>query len=196
MTAIDALPRPEGANVPAPARPGWLRSNWGVVLAIAALVTVLLLPTPEGLSVAGQRMLAVLAFAVIVWNLSAGMERLRMERGSHTLECPSTIWQAMMTSGGPRTTVVPGGSGSRLMAAKNARSAARLRSPSASRTRQMVMGSDASRDSSSNTADMRGGVRASHVPAAGAWSGSISSCLNATPRGLTFARSPITRYGC
>ena len=71
MAAIDALPRPEGAKVPAPARPGWLRSNWGVVLAIAALVTVLLLPTPEGLSIAGQRMLAVLAFAVIVWMTEA-----------------------------------------------------------------------------------------------------------------------------
>jgi anion transporter len=71
MSAIDALPRPEGAKVPAPSRPGWLRSNWGIVLAIAALVTVLLLPTPEGLSVAGQRMLAVLAFAVIVWMTEA-----------------------------------------------------------------------------------------------------------------------------
>ena len=41
------------------------------MLAIAALVTVLLLPTPPGLSVAGQRMLAVLAFAVIVWMTEA-----------------------------------------------------------------------------------------------------------------------------
>ena len=69
MAAIDALP--DRAKAPAPARPGWLRSNWGVVLATAALVTVLLLPTPEGLSIAGQRMLAVLAFAVIVWMTEA-----------------------------------------------------------------------------------------------------------------------------
>ena len=71
MAAIDAIPAPESAEVPAPARPGWLRSNWGVLLAIAALVAVLLLPTPAGLSVAGQRMLAVLAFAVIVWMTEA-----------------------------------------------------------------------------------------------------------------------------
>ncbi|WP_454621957.1 DASS family sodium-coupled anion symporter [Bradyrhizobium cenepequi] len=50
-----------------PAQPSWLRSNWGLLVAIAALVFVILLPTPEGLSVAGQRMLGVLAFAVIVW---------------------------------------------------------------------------------------------------------------------------------
>ncbi|WP_454624931.1 DASS family sodium-coupled anion symporter [Bradyrhizobium cenepequi] len=49
-----------------PAR-SWLRSNWGLLLAIAVLVIALLLPTPQGLSVAGHRMLAVLAFAVIVW---------------------------------------------------------------------------------------------------------------------------------
>ena len=71
MAAIDAIPAPESAKIPAPARPGWLRSNWGVLLAIAALVAVLLLPTPAGLSVAGQRMLAVLAFAVIVWMTEA-----------------------------------------------------------------------------------------------------------------------------
>jgi anion transporter len=41
------------------------------MLAIAALVVAILLPTPEGLSVAGQRMLAVLLFAVIVWMTEA-----------------------------------------------------------------------------------------------------------------------------
>jgi anion transporter len=50
-----------------PAQPSWLRSNWGLLLAIAVLVVALLLPTPQGLSIAGHRMLAVLAFAVIVW---------------------------------------------------------------------------------------------------------------------------------
>jgi anion transporter len=68
MATVDAMP---DAKLPSPAQPGWLRSNWGVVLAVAALVAVLLLPTPEGLSVAGQRMLAVLAFAVIVWMTQA-----------------------------------------------------------------------------------------------------------------------------
>ena len=53
MAAIDALP--DRAKAPAPARPGWLRSNWGVVLAVAALAVVLWLPTPEGLSIAASR---------------------------------------------------------------------------------------------------------------------------------------------
>ena len=49
----------------------WLSSNWGLFAAIAALVVVLLLPTPAGLPVAGHRMLAILAFAVIVWMTEA-----------------------------------------------------------------------------------------------------------------------------
>ena len=53
------------------AQPNWLRRNWGLLLAIAALIAILLLPTPAGLPVAGQRMLAVLAFAVIVWMTEA-----------------------------------------------------------------------------------------------------------------------------
>jgi len=71
MATIDAIPGSAGAKVPRAAKPGWLRSNWGVLLAVAALVTVILLPTPEGLSIAGQRMLAILAFAVIVWMSEA-----------------------------------------------------------------------------------------------------------------------------
>jgi anion transporter len=39
----------------------------GLLAAVAALILVMALPTPENLSIAGQRMLAVLAFAVIVW---------------------------------------------------------------------------------------------------------------------------------
>jgi anion transporter len=69
MTSIDAIPTgPKAASAP---KPTWLRSNWGVLLAVAALVAVLWLPTPEGLSIAGQRMLAILAFAVIVWMTEA-----------------------------------------------------------------------------------------------------------------------------
>src|ERR1700682_4448824 len=71
MATIDTIPGSAGAKAPSPAKPNWLRSNWGVLLAVAALVTVILLPTPEGLSIAGQRMLAVLAFAVIVWMTEA-----------------------------------------------------------------------------------------------------------------------------
>jgi anion transporter len=52
-------------------RPNWFVSNWGLLLAIAALATMLLLPTPAGLPVAGHRMLAILIFAVIVWMTEA-----------------------------------------------------------------------------------------------------------------------------
>jgi sodium-dependent dicarboxylate transporter 2/3/5 len=56
---------------PQPAEKGWLASNWGLLAAIAALVVILLLPTPEGLPVAGHRMLGILAFAVILWMTEA-----------------------------------------------------------------------------------------------------------------------------
>jgi di/tricarboxylate transporter len=52
-------------------QPTWLAANWGLLLAIAALVAILLLPTPVGLPVAGHRMLALLVFAVIVWMTEA-----------------------------------------------------------------------------------------------------------------------------
>mgnify|MGYP003333387817 FL=1 len=51
--------------------PSWLSRHWGVLLAVAALITVLLLPTPTGLPIAGQRTLAILAFAVIIWMTEA-----------------------------------------------------------------------------------------------------------------------------
>ena len=49
----------------------WLSKNWGLLAAIVALVAILLLPTPAALPVAGHRMLAILAFAVIVWMTEA-----------------------------------------------------------------------------------------------------------------------------
>jgi anion transporter len=49
----------------------WFLANWGLLAGVAALVAILLLPTPEGLPVAGHRMLAILAFAVIVWMTEA-----------------------------------------------------------------------------------------------------------------------------
>jgi solute carrier family 13 (sodium-dependent dicarboxylate transporter), member 2/3/5 len=49
----------------------WTTGNLGLLAAIAALVIVLLLPTPAGLPVAGHRMLAILAFAVIIWMTEA-----------------------------------------------------------------------------------------------------------------------------
>jgi solute carrier family 13 (sodium-dependent dicarboxylate transporter), member 2/3/5 len=52
-------------------QPNWIRANWGLVLAAAVLLAILLLPTPSGLSIAGQRMLGVFGFAVIVWITEA-----------------------------------------------------------------------------------------------------------------------------
>ena len=45
--------------------------NVGLLVAIAALVAVLVLPSAQGLPVAGQRMLAVFCFAVVVWITEA-----------------------------------------------------------------------------------------------------------------------------
>jgi len=50
---------------------GWLFKNWGLIVAVAVLVVILLLPTPAGLPLAGQRMLAVFGFAVTVWMTEA-----------------------------------------------------------------------------------------------------------------------------
>jgi solute carrier family 13 (sodium-dependent dicarboxylate transporter), member 2/3/5 len=52
-------------------QPSWIAGNWGLLLAVASLIAVLLLPTPADLPVAGHRMLAILAFAVIVWMTEA-----------------------------------------------------------------------------------------------------------------------------
>lgn len=54
MATTDTLSRSAGAKVPSPAKPSWLRSNWGVLLAVTALVAVMWLPTPAGLSITGQ----------------------------------------------------------------------------------------------------------------------------------------------
>lgn len=56
---------------PAAAGRDWFSKNRGLLLAIAALVAILLLPTPAGLPVAGHRMLAILVFAVVIWMTEA-----------------------------------------------------------------------------------------------------------------------------
>ncbi|HKT93043.1 MAG TPA: anion permease, partial [Paraburkholderia sp.] len=43
----------------------------GLIAGVIALVVVLLLPLPDSLPPAGQRMLAILAFAVVVWLTEA-----------------------------------------------------------------------------------------------------------------------------
>ena len=45
--------------------------SWGLGLAILVLVAILLLPHPAALPVAGQRMLAVFGFAVVLWVTEA-----------------------------------------------------------------------------------------------------------------------------
>ena len=50
--------------------PGVL-SRYGLLLATAALIAITALPHPDGLPVAGQNMLAILAFAVIIWMTEA-----------------------------------------------------------------------------------------------------------------------------
>jgi anion transporter len=49
----------------------WLQKNWGLIAGVVVLIGVLMLPTPEALPVAGHRMLAIFAFAVIVWMTEA-----------------------------------------------------------------------------------------------------------------------------
>lgn len=45
--------------------------NLGLIIAVVALIFIVALPNPDGLPVAGQRMLAVFVFAVIVWITEA-----------------------------------------------------------------------------------------------------------------------------
>jgi sodium-dependent dicarboxylate transporter 2/3/5 len=45
--------------------------NLGLLAATAALIAIVILPQPAGLSVAGQHMLGIFAFAVIVWMTEA-----------------------------------------------------------------------------------------------------------------------------
>jgi anion transporter len=68
---MSAVPHP----LPAPPAPagvhGDLVKKAGLLVALAALIVVLWLPAPRGLPLSGQVMLAILAFAVIVWMTEA-----------------------------------------------------------------------------------------------------------------------------
>jgi len=55
----------------APARLGGDHKLWALGLSVAVLIAILLLPQPADLPVAGQRMLAVFGFAVVVWITEA-----------------------------------------------------------------------------------------------------------------------------
>ncbi len=71
MATEHSAPMTAGAAKQGDAQKSWIRSNWGLIGAAVALIVVAILPTPEGLPIAGQRMLAILAFAVIVWITEA-----------------------------------------------------------------------------------------------------------------------------
>ncbi|HET7199536.1 MAG TPA: DASS family sodium-coupled anion symporter [Burkholderiales bacterium] len=63
---------PSTAITQAPAKSSGPRAgHWGVLAAFAALVVVCFLPTPQGLPVAGQYMLGMLLFSVILWMTEA-----------------------------------------------------------------------------------------------------------------------------
>ena len=66
-----AHPTPEGSAAALHLKDASFLKNWGLLLAVLALIGIMLLPTPVGLPVAGHRMLAVLAFAVVVWMTEA-----------------------------------------------------------------------------------------------------------------------------
>ena len=69
--SVAAQPSLRPATAAPPKERSWIASNWGLIAAVAALIVVLLLPTPAGLPIAGHRMLAILAFAVILWMTEA-----------------------------------------------------------------------------------------------------------------------------
>lgn len=69
--SIVAQPSVRPVTPVAPKERSWIGSNWGLLAAIVALTVIALLPTPAGLPVAGHRMLAILAFAVILWMTEA-----------------------------------------------------------------------------------------------------------------------------
>ena len=52
------------------AQPGFMK-RFGFYIALAVLAVIVLLPTPEGLSIAGHRMIGVMVFSVIVWATTA-----------------------------------------------------------------------------------------------------------------------------
>ena len=62
QTAKTAAPAAEGQG---------LMARYGLLLATIVLIVIIALPRPEGLPVAGQNMLGILAFSVIIWMTEA-----------------------------------------------------------------------------------------------------------------------------
>jgi len=69
--AQHVAPSSESAAVPAARASAATIKSIGLLIGVLALVAILMLPQPQGLSVAGQHMLGILAFAVIVWMTEA-----------------------------------------------------------------------------------------------------------------------------
>jgi sodium-dependent dicarboxylate transporter 2/3/5 len=67
-TTSPIMPAAAPANT---AKPRTSLNNLGLLAGAAALVAIVMLPQPAGLSVAGQHMLGIFAFAVIVWMTEA-----------------------------------------------------------------------------------------------------------------------------
>jgi anion transporter len=70
LKGVRPLPAANGAANPA-RTPSYHVKRWGLVAALLALAAIVAMPQPAGLSVAGQHMLGIFAFAVIVWMTEA-----------------------------------------------------------------------------------------------------------------------------
>lgn len=60
-----------GPSTTASAGSGLAFKHWGLLAAVAVLIAIMVSPTPAGLPLAGQRMLAIFGFAVVVWITEA-----------------------------------------------------------------------------------------------------------------------------
>jgi sodium-dependent dicarboxylate transporter 2/3/5 len=69
--SLAAQPSARAVAQSTPHEKSWFAANWGLLAGALALIVILMLPTPAGLPVAGHRMLAILAFAVVVWMTEA-----------------------------------------------------------------------------------------------------------------------------
>jgi solute carrier family 13 (sodium-dependent dicarboxylate transporter), member 2/3/5 len=72
--AVASSVAPAGAASPGVKSAGTQQTSlkfWGLLIGVAALGAIIAMPQPAGLSVAGQHMLGIFAFAVIIWMTEA-----------------------------------------------------------------------------------------------------------------------------
>jgi di/tricarboxylate transporter len=60
-----------GTSTPPTVSSGATFKHWSLLAAVAVLIAILLLPAPAGLPLAGQRLLAIFGFAMVVWVTEA-----------------------------------------------------------------------------------------------------------------------------